>query len=185
MHEVTRQPVVKDTVRIILFLECNMSCSYCCNEQEQFSSQFQKKSFDEIDFSLYKNVCISGGEPFLKKDLLYNTLKKIPPDKKIFIYTNGTKIDNTDIFLLLGFNNLKAINVGLHHINQLKNVNEEVDTWLPVRFMLQDKNYHSFKDAHPGRLSGKNIKLWKMNRCNMPNEDWILLKQTILPVSGK
>src|SRR3990167_2812299 len=104
---------MKDTIRIILFLECNMRCSYCCNEQEQVNSQFTKLHFDEIDFSKYKNVCISGGEPFLNRDLLFNTLYKIPAGKKIFIYTNGTLVKDYDIYGLMNMQNLKGINVGL------------------------------------------------------------------------
>ena len=88
---------MKDTLRLILFLQCNMKCSYCCNEQEQFSSQFIEMYFKDIDFSKYKNVCLSGGEPFLRKSILYSVMYKIPRSKQIFIYTNGLRINNEDI----------------------------------------------------------------------------------------
>lgn len=163
-----------DTIRLILFLQCNMRCSYCCNEQEQFNSQFQKKKFDEIDFNLYKNVCISGGEPFLYKDRLYHALRKIPTDKNIFIYTNGIFINAFDLAELSDFKNIKCFNVGLHHINQLKAV-IAIDTIFPTRFMLQDIYKEKFLQAYPDRLNDSNIKTWKLNDCNMPNEDWVLL----------
>lgn len=95
-----------DTIRIIMFLECNMNCSYCCNKNEEFNSQFNRKSFSEIDFSLYKNICITGGEPFLHKGKLFSILNKIPLDKNIYIYTNGTLIDDSDISRLLKYQNL-------------------------------------------------------------------------------
>jgi molybdenum cofactor biosynthesis enzyme MoaA len=75
-----------NTVRIILFLKCNMRCSYCCNKKEKFNSQFQEKEFCEIDFSLYKNICLTGGEPFLYKNKLFSVLKKVPLDKNVYIY---------------------------------------------------------------------------------------------------
>ena len=78
----------KDTIRLILFLDCNLSCAYCCNEQEQFSSQFIKKDFNDIDFSKYENVCITGGEPFLYPESIWYVINKIPKEKTIYIYTN-------------------------------------------------------------------------------------------------
>lgn len=72
----------KDTLRLILFLKCNLACSYCCNEIESVNLQFVKKKFTEIDFSGYANVCVTGGEPFLEKVLLYKTLDAIPLETK-------------------------------------------------------------------------------------------------------
>jgi molybdenum cofactor biosynthesis enzyme MoaA len=60
------QPEI-DTIRLILTLDCNLKCSYCCNKLESVYSRFVKKSIDEIDFSRYRNVCLTGGEPFLYK----------------------------------------------------------------------------------------------------------------------
>lgn len=164
-----------DTIRLILFTECNMSCSYCCNEQEQFNKQFVKKKFEEIDFSLYTNICITGGEPFLRKSFSYEILHSLPRHKKIYIYTNGMLIDQKDVFLLEHIAGLKCINIGLHTINQLSKI-ILVEEYLPVRFMIRDVNKKRFMKAYPERLNEQNIKCWKLNDCSMPNEDWVLLK---------
>lgn len=165
-----------DTIRVILFLECNMKCSYCCNEQKQFSNQFVELSFEEIDFRKYKNVCISGGEPFLNRDVLFRTLLNIPFNKNIYLYTNGTLIKDYDIYKMMNVANLKCVNIGLHSTGQLKRVNKNLEKYLTVRFMVQDRHYNNLLDLYPERLNSGNLKSWKLNECNMPNEDWVLLK---------
>jgi MoaA/NifB/PqqE/SkfB family radical SAM enzyme len=165
---------MKNTLRLILFTECNLSCHYCCNEQEQFSSQFVKKSFSEIDFSKYKNVCITGGEPFLRKELLYLTLDRIPADKNIFIYSNGLLINPEDV-RRLSHCNIKCINIGLHYLNQLSEI-IYLEGLLPVRFMIQLEKLGEFYKKYPTRLDVTNTKAWLMDDCEMPNEDWVLLK---------
>lgn len=166
---------MKDTIRLILFTECNLSCHYCCNEQEQFNSQFVTKSFNEIDFSKYKNVCITGGEPFLNRDLLYAVLDCIPKSKNIFLYTNGLLIDMYDVRHLQKYN-IKSVNIGLHYSSQLAEI-IYLDSLLPVRYSIQLEKMGVFYSMHYPRLNEKNTKAWKLNDCNMPNEDWVLLKE--------
>lgn len=170
-----------DTLRLILFLKCNMKCGYCCNEKEEFSNQFVKKTWKEIhdSFPNYKNICVTGGEPFLDKELLYNVLTLIPKKKRIYIYTNGMFITNNDIQILKYIPNLKGINVGLHTKKQLNKINPLLEKELPVRFMVQDIFYSQMLELYPERLNMVNVKTWKLNDCNMPNEDWVLLKGKI------
>ena len=168
-----------DTIRLVLFLDCNMHCSYCCNKQEQFSSQFKRMKFEEIDFSKYKNVCISGGEPFLNKfKILYNVLNKIPQDKNIYIYTNGTKISAYDIWHLKQIKNLKCINIGIHTPKQLSKITT-IETELPVRFMIPTHLKAKVLKTYQARLMPCNIKIFKINECDMPNEDWVLLEDKL------
>lgn len=167
----------KDTLRLILFLKCNLSCSYCCNEIESVNRQFVQKEFSEIDFMPYENVCITGGEPFMDKQLLYNVLLRIPRNKNIFIYTNGMYFTEADIAELpFIVPNLKCINVGLHTDRQIAKVHPLLEKHLPVRWMIQDSKIEEFVRASNGRLVGANIKGWKLNDCQMENEDWVLLK---------
>lgn len=165
-----------DTLRLILFTQCNMSCSYCCNEQEQFNKLFVKKTFKEIDFNKYQNICITGGEPFLDKRFFYVILNSISEFKKVYIYTNGLLIDWDDIFLLKKFDNIKGINIGLHTIPQLKRI-KPIEKYLPVRFCMNEEMKQSFLKVYKHRLNAGNIKTWKLNDCLRPNEDWVLLKE--------
>lgn len=176
---------MKDTVRLIMHLECNMRCSYCCNEQRQFTTQFQKKRFWVyagcggrsclFDFAPYRNVCITGGEPFLQKDELFMIMDVVPEDKNIYLYTNGLLINNEDIEYLQTFANLKCVNVGLHTLRQLKAINKNLERLLPVRFMARDTNCAELLRMYPERLNADNLKAWELNKCDMPNEDWVFL----------
>lgn len=169
----TSNPI--DTVRLLLTLDCNLNCSYCCNKLEPVYSRFVRKSSDEIDFYRYRNVCLTGGEPFLYKDLLYETISKIPPHMGIYIYTNGLLITDDDVFDLLLVVNLKGLNIGLHTIEQLESINRKVEM-LPVRFLARDIYIETLLKTYPERLSLQNLKGWRLNECARPNEDWVLLR---------
>ncbi len=166
---------MKDTIRIILFLDCIPNCAICVNGHEQFYDQFEKKKFDEIDFSLYKNVCISGGEPFLEKDSLYSLIEKIPPDKNIFIYTSGLLINWDDIQKLKLYPNIKSINIELYGIDQLASV-RDIEKHLPVRFSLLGSDGDRFSKLGK-RLNDVNLKLLALRNEERPNEDWVLLNE--------
>jgi molybdenum cofactor biosynthesis enzyme MoaA len=166
---------MKDTVRIIMFLGCNFKCEYCCNEKSKFNEQFEEKSFAEIDFNNYKTVCLTGGEPFFHKDWLYSILGKIPPEKPIFLYTNGVLIDLEDILRIAGNYNIQGINIGLHGVNQPKFILPELDSVFSVRYQAQDINREKLLSMYPDRITEKNSKFWKMYDCFRSNEDWILL----------
>jgi len=167
---------MKDTLRLLITLKCNFNCEYCCNEQEEFNSQFCYKNFSEIDLNQYRTICITGGEPFINRDLLYGILDEIPLNKRVYIYTNGTLIEKADVFKLSTYDNLRGLSIGVHSSNQLYNINRDVYEILDCRFMIRDTMYDQIKIEHIDRLKGQAIKLWSMNDCNMPNEDWIVLK---------
>lgn len=167
--------MLKDTARIIMFLECNFKCRYCCNEQDQFNSLFVEKHLAEIDFDAYQNICVSGGEPFLRKDVLYNVLERIPRQKPIYLYTNGILITDDDIEKLQAYN-IQGINVGIHGVNQVRFVNPGIERRFSVRYLAQDKNSEKLLAMYPGRVTPQNAKFWKLDDCYRENEDWILLK---------
>lgn len=167
---------MKDTVRIILFPKCNLKCKYCCNEQEQFNSQFKLMKFEDIDFSQYQNVCVTGGEPFLEKTMLFDVMNKIPSDKNIFLYTNGLLISKEDIEILRKFQNLQCVNIGIHFLKQIDRLVSGIDT-LPIRYCMNGALEAQYRSYYGHRLKNKNIKFWTMDECNAPNEDWILLNQ--------
>ena len=173
------QPEI-DTIRLILTLDCNLSCSYCCNKLESVKSRFVHKSFKEINFPRYQNVCLTGGEPFLNKELLNSVLRKVPTSKNIYIYSNGLLINDSDIndllYYCVSFNNLISFNIGLHSINQLKHINPLIDKFFPVCFLARDIYIERLLKAYPERLSLQNLKGWHLNDCDLPNEDWVLLR---------
>jgi organic radical activating enzyme len=172
---------MKDTIRIILFLDCNLACPYCCNKQERFSSQFKRARFEDIDFRQYRNVCVTGGEPFVRKQYLYGILGGIPQDVNIFLYTNGLLIDNGDVAALRCMRNLVAVNIGLHSVEQLGQLNPHLSILPGIRYRIRDTHYDNLLAVYPW-LSSRLVKAWKMDECDMPNEDWVLLEGVPGPV---
>ncbi len=163
---------MKDTIRLIITLDCNFECVYCCNNIEKFNQQFVCKKLLDIDWRNYSNVCITGGEPFLNKDLLYSILDKIPNDKSIYIYTNGVLITRKDVSQLLKYN-VKGLNIGLHKKNQLSDI-ADVDELSP-RYTFIDALTEYLLATYPKRLNRGNINPFTLNDCDMPNEDWVVL----------
>jgi molybdenum cofactor biosynthesis enzyme MoaA len=156
-------------------LDCNLQCEYCCNKLETVYSRFIRKSFNEIDFSLYQKVCLTGGEPFINKKVLYAIINNIPRSKDIYIYTNGLLIIYNDILKLQEVNNLKGVNIGLHSFDQLRLITRMVK-YLPVRYLAQQEHVWEFLQRYPHQLNQQNLKGYNLNECSRPNEDWVLLK---------
>jgi len=167
---------MKPSLRLILFTKCNLACSYCCNENPDVNSRFIQKSLHEIDFYRYGAICLTGGEPFLNPSLVFEVLIWIPVETPVYIYTNGLLL-TTEILRKLGsFENVKGLNIGLHHVNQLNSITPLVDKWFPVRYLIQDTRRDEFVKRNASRLTVNNTKTWILDQCDIPNEEWILLK---------
>ncbi len=167
---------MKDTLRLLLFLDCNFTCDYCCNLNKDYFSKFVHLHPEEIDFESYENVCLTGGEPFLDPDKVFEYMDLIPSDKTIYLYTNGVLITKEHIQKLRTYENLGCVNIGLHHKNQIRSIEASIEYVLPVRFSLEDKTASSFCKASNYRVNGANSKQWVRDQCDVFNEDWVVLK---------
>lgn len=166
----------KDTLRLLLFLDCNFNCSYCCNKNEDYYSKFIHLSPEEVDFTPYDNVCLTGGEPFLDPDLVFKYMDLIPSNKTIYLYTNAVLITRKHIIKLKTYENLGCINIGLHHQNQIHSIDPSIEYELPVRFLVEDIKASKVCKASNYRVNGANSKQWVRDQCDVPNEDWVVLK---------
>lgn len=94
--------------------QCNLRCSSCYNSYEneienELSIDEIKKMVDEVLPFLNYGFSISGGEPFCKKEKLFELLKYLSQkksNKKIGIVTNGTLITENDAKKLSNIENL-------------------------------------------------------------------------------
>lgn len=118
-----------DYLRLSLTDRCNLNCIYCTPlKKSQFLSHQEVLSYEEIVkvVSLFvrsgiKNLRLTGGEPLIKKDLLYliKMLKGINGLEEIAMTTNGV--------------NLKALATQLKEAG-LDRVNISLDTLKRERF---------------------------------------------------
>ncbi len=90
-------------LRLAVTDRCNLRCQYCMPaEGIDFLPRKELLSYEEmlrlvsiVSAAGVKKIRITGGEPFLKKDIDYflRTLRQIDSLEKIHITTNGTLLD--------------------------------------------------------------------------------------------
>ena len=163
-----------DTIRILVDWRCNLSCAYCCNEQPRIREQIKPVSLDEIDFSRYKMVCISGGEPLLFLERLHDVCVRVPPGKLIVLYTNGIHLGRLEA-KRVRWEGVSAINVGLHIPETFDWLIQRV-TWateglgMSVRFHAQDIHADL-----AGKYPDVQFRFWAMDDCDRSNEERVVL----------
>jgi len=171
---------MKDTLRILTTLKCNLSYSYCCNNL----FKFEQKYLANLNLQEYNNICITGGEPLLpgkihllrhlllRNELLDENIFTLP---NVYIYTNGIYLNHSLLNFILDFNKVKGINIGIHpgSNNRILLTHKYLCKNNKIRFMIEDK-YKSIINF--AEYKGLNYTVWTRDRCDMPNEDWVLLK---------
>ena len=107
-----------DYIRIAVTDKCNLRCFYCMpNEGIDFVKQQQLMSYEELlrivsilSQQGVSKIRITGGEPFLRKDIMYfiKNLSQTKGIKKIAITTNGTQtlkyLDDLEVYGIRNFN---------------------------------------------------------------------------------
>lgn len=117
----------------IRFKECNLNCVWCDskNQNDGFFLDVQEL-IKEIKKYNCKNVVITGGEPFLEKDLHVLTIKLKEQNFHITIETNGTIYKNVMCDLL-------SISPKLNHSKNQNCLNYEVLDELTKNYNYQIK----------------------------------------------
>ena len=167
----------KDTLRILVSWACNLRCSYCCNEQPRFREQFKSVVLSDIDFSQYKRICISGGEPLLYPDRIRAIAECIRKDQIVILYTNGLRLTPQKAQQLDSWG-IQFINVGLHlpsafeaQISACKKAVEH--TSIGLRFHVRD----IYADALKSRYADVQFQFWKLNDCDRANEERLIVTE--------
>ena len=91
--------------------ECNMRCTYCYAEAERPRRRQENEMTDEeylglvdqlIEARVFK-YAITGGEPFLRRDLVFEILDRIANRGHVMLFTNATMIREEDARRLATF----------------------------------------------------------------------------------
>lgn len=87
-------------IRLIVTLDCDKDCKYCCNKYQRFKDMMQPITFEGLQE--YDEIIITGGEPLLSKYIqktldLIRKIKSEYPEKIIYLYT--TKWGISDQFM--------------------------------------------------------------------------------------
>lgn len=118
MHDKLTLPKVFSmplTVAVEITQKCNLRCEYCCvgepNSRDLSISDW-KRIFKEFVDNKVLNVEITGGEPFLRKDL-FELLDVIKDKCQFSIKTNGILITEEIAVQLKRYKNLRGVGISL------------------------------------------------------------------------
>lgn len=117
-------------VRISVTDKCNLRCSYCMPEDMRFMAKDKLLTYEEILRLMsilvphgIEKIRITGGEPFLRKDImvLFEKLSQISGLKTIAVTTNGTEtLPHLDRMLSMG---IKKFNLSLDSLDRQRFAN--------------------------------------------------------------
>ena len=112
---------IKDTLRLILFEDCNRKCPGCCNKD------FDIKNLPvENNFSKYKTIILTGGEPMLYPHIVAKTITKIRQQNKtckIIMYTAKPDIPAFFLAILVKLNGVTVTLHNQHDVNPFIRLN--------------------------------------------------------------
>lgn len=92
-----RPPPLPISAILAVTLNCNARCVMCDIWQNNMKGEAAPEVFGRLPSSL-KDINISGGEPFLRRDLpqIISNVKKAAPDARLVISTNGFTPDRIE-----------------------------------------------------------------------------------------
>lgn len=176
-----------NTAKLVLTWNCNMACSYCCNEQKALRDTFIPIRQSELKDLPHDDIELTGGELTLSQYFSWTTeflRNDLPKGRNYYFYTNGVHLTTWNA-IILKEDGVKGINVGFHP-NQpvtfhggestvlLKKLDWqrlwEIHNILPIRLWVQDLDYRSWMDD-----LGYPIKIWKLGDCDKITTDRYVL----------
>lgn len=144
---------MKKTLRLLLFEDCNRSCEGCCNKQWDLS-----KLPVVSDFTPYDEIILTGGEPMLKPEIVFRTIRMIRNQNisaRIILYTAMTDKANTLLFIL---ENLDGLTITLHD-------EQDILPYIAFRMLIDRYRFNNAKSLRLNVFSGVDARRYA-------NEDW-------------
>lgn len=145
--------------------KCNMECQFCTMESGPTVSTINDLTTDDIENILLpqiqkmnpKKLIVTGGEPLVRKDILY--ILKILSEKlskeKIILETNGLLLDNEILIKICRY--VGCIEASVEHIVNNKILEDKLDllwklvnaknTNLRFSFVVDTNNYRDIKEV--------------------------------------
>lgn len=165
-------PVKLDTLRVLVSWTCNLKCAYCCNEIPEIREQIEEVRLSELAVADYPFVCITGGEPLLRHDLINAVCEKVQPEQTVILYTNGLLLGNEPLNPRVQY-----INVGLHHIPERSAI---LIRRIQALGLPQKIRYHA-QDIYADRYAvlfpdgDVEFRFWHLDDCDRGNERRVVL----------
>ena len=155
-----------------------MTCSYCCMKQDKILNSFKKiQKLEQLpELNQYVSFAVTGGEPLLPcvEGRLFALLTALKQQQKpIYLYTNGLNL-TPPLAADIG-KYVDGINIGLHKIDidlmyKLIRIHKEI---LPIRVLVWEKLCPPYIEELCNE-HGIALRKWKMDDCDIENEDRVL-----------
>lgn len=166
------------TARLIVTLDCNRKCHYCCNTPEMLASA--TKINDLSVLKDYDEICITGGEPMLNPKRTLNILIELDYyNKPLYLYT---ALFHPELYALIHF--LDGVHYTLH-TNTTRTDLENLSHMHSLITQFPGKSYRLYvqkdidKITHivPSLWTRLEIKQW-IKECPLPeNETLFILEE--------
>lgn len=146
------------SVNQLITEKCNSRCKMCSIwKTDNFSDEMTPKEFDKLyskdEFKEVEDLCISGGEPTLRKDIFKitdNILKNMPKLRMLFLSTNGSNPSVAKEFVSRYHSKIKDIYlcVSLEGDRETHKKIRGVDTYKTVMETVEQVKLLNLKNCH-------------------------------------
>jgi len=133
---------------LLLWEQCNRTCEYCCNKQNDLSNLRTARNLFEYD-----SIILTGGEPLVKGmdvlGIIDDVRKNMRKDARLYMYT--AKTDNIDLFCM-ALDKLDGATITLHTQKDAENFRRLIAVASHV-FEGKSMRLKVFRNVrHPGDL---------------------------------
>jgi len=137
--------------RLKVTLACNKKCPYCINKSKEYRSKWNTiTTISEVDWTNYRSIIISGGEPTMHCGLkCVLQLVRKATRSPIYLQTNG--VDLTKELVSSIDTCIDGIGLSIHDIVEFKHFYTRYLDILrikPIKLYIEDKLYY---DANEDR----------------------------------
>ena len=119
-----RLPKAPESMDVIVTSQCNLRCSYCSHfsspsdVSEELETDTWLLIFDELSRLGVRKVTLSGGEPFLRNDILNLIEGIVNSGMKFEVLSNGTLVTQSIANYLAKTNACKGVQISVDGSNQ-------------------------------------------------------------------
>ena len=166
--------------RILIDLNCNYQCPYCCNKLPGMIDRFIDIKAGEFSdmISKYEAVCLSGGEPLMPRNISFTTVLACEckrQNKKLYIYSNLHFLPSRYLLSVadgwsVGFHPTQTtVDDFLIRIHRMVALGAK-----GVKVMVEKDKLHLLNEL----LGFVEVKTWEMDKCDKTNiEDWYKIQE--------